>query len=96
METEKLNSLINKTVFFTRKEQYWDKPYVMKRHHVPDVRTTVLRGVVTEVRGDEFKARLKDNNGFEKDGEEYVFHKNCLLCDQNFTDFNSLGKWDKN
>ncbi len=84
---------IGKTVYFTKSEEYWDKPFVMKRHHVYDVKSMVLRGVVTDIKGDEFKAVLTDNNGFEKDGEEFVFHKGCLLSNQNYTDVKELGIW---
>lgn len=87
---------VGKTVFFSKVEEYWDKPFVMKRHHVYDTKSIILRGVITNVKGDEFMARLTDNNGFEKDGEEYVFHKNSLLSNQNYTDFETLGRWRKN
>lgn len=84
---------INKTVYFTQVEECWNKPFVMKRSHVYDTRSVILRGVVTEIKGDEFMAVLTDNNGFEKDGEEFVFHKGCLLSNQNYTDIEELGKW---
>ncbi len=84
---------IGKTVFLYRVEEYWDKPFVKKRHHDYDTKSVILRGVVTEIKDDEFKARLTDNNGFEKDGEEFVFHKDSLLTNQNFTGFQNLGKW---
>lgn len=80
-------------VFFSKTEECWNKPFPLKRHHVYDTRTVILKGKVTEVQGDEFKAVLLDNNGFEKDGEEFVFHKNTLLSNQNFTNFADLGKW---
>lgn len=80
-------------VFFVKVEEFWDKPYVMKRHHVPEVRSVILRGRVTDIKGKEFKAILTGNNGFEKDGQEFVFNVNSLLCDQNYTDLKSLGKW---
>lgn len=86
---------VGNIVFFTKTEEYWDRPYTMKRHHVYDIRSMVLRGKVTDIKGNEFKAVLVDNNGFEKDGEEFVFHKDCLLYDQDYTDFESLGKWYK-
>lgn len=97
METETVENLlvVGKTVFFTRTEDYWDKPYVMKRHHVYDIREIILRGEITEVQGEEFSAKLVDNNGFEKDGQTFVFHKDVLLKDQDFKDFDSLGKWKK-
>jgi hypothetical protein len=75
---------IGNTVFLSRTEEYWDKPFVMKRHHVYDTKTVILQGTVTDIRGDEFKAKLINNNNFEKDGEEFVFHKNSLLSNQNF------------
>lgn len=94
---QQINSAIKKgnTVFFTRVEEYWDKPYTMKRHHVYDVRSVILRGEITDI--DEptkqFKAKLIDNNGFEKDGQEFVFSYGSLLCNQDFKDFDQLGKW---
>ncbi len=84
---------VGKTVYFSKVEEYWDKPFVMKRHHVYDTRSVILRGIITEIQGNEFKAKLTDNNSFEKDNKEFVFHKGCLLSDQNYTDFESLGKW---
>ncbi len=94
MKTNKVLTIGN-TVFFSKVEEYWDKPYIMKRHHVYDTRNVILRGIVTSIKDDEFMARLIDNNNFEKDGEEYVFHKNSLLSNQNYSDFESLGKCNK-
>ncbi len=88
-----MNLTIDQTVFFSRTEEYWNKPFPIKRHQVYDTRTVILKGIVTDIKDDEFKARLIDNNGFEKDGEEFVFHKNCLLSNQDYTDLKSLGKW---
>lgn len=90
------NLIIGNIVYFAKTEEFWDKPFVMKRHHVYDTRTVILKGKVTEIKGDEFKAKLIDNNGFEKDGEEFVFHKNSLLVNQDFKNFNLLGKWKIN
>lgn len=84
---------VGKTVFFSRVEECWNKPFPMKRHHVYDTRSVILRGIVTDIKGNEFMAKLTDNNGFEKDGQEYVFHKNSLLSNQEFKDFERLGKW---
>ncbi len=86
---------IGNTVFLSRTEEYWDKPFVMKRHHVYDTKTVILQGTVTDIRGDEFKAKLINNNNFEKDGEEFVFHKNSLLSNQNFKNLQDLGVWKK-
>jgi len=86
---------IGNTVFLSRTEEYWDKPFVMKRHHVYDTKTVILQGTVTDMRGDEFKAKLINNNNFEKDGEEFVFHKNSLLSNQNFKNLQDLGVWKK-
>lgn len=83
------------TVFVRKTEQYWDKPYAMKAHHVYDTRSVLLRVVITEVEGKEFKATLLGNNTFEKDGETFTFNEGELLCEQNFTNFESLGKWSK-
>lgn len=82
------------TVFFSLAEEIWNQPFVRKRSHICPVRSVILKGEVVAVKGDEFKARLTGNNGFEKDGQEFVFHKNTLLCDQNFKDTDDLGKWN--
>ena len=81
------------TVFFSVSEQYWNKPYVMKRHHVYLTKSMVIRGKVEDIKGQEFKVRLFGNNKFEKDGESFVFHEDKLLIDQNYTDLYRLGKW---
>ena len=65
----------------------------MKRHHVYSVKSVILRGEVVSIDGNEFKAKLLDNNNFEKDGWSFVFRKGQLLSDQNYTDFASLGVW---
>ncbi len=84
-------------VFFKKTEELpWNYPFPMKQHHVPETRSVILQGEVIDVRGDEFKAKLFDNNGFEKDGQTFVFHKNALLCEQNFTDLAKLGQWRDN
>lgn len=56
-------------------------------------RSVVLRGIVQDVRGGQFRAKLEGNNGFERDGEIYVFSTLHLLADQNFTRSEELGKW---
>jgi hypothetical protein len=84
---------IGKVVFFSHAIEYWDKPYVMKSHHVYSVKSVTLRGEVVSIDGNEFKAKLIDNNNFEKDGWSFVFRKGQLLSDQNYTDFASLGVW---
>jgi hypothetical protein len=81
------------TVYFIKTEEYWDKPFVMKRHHVYQTRTVILQGEVIEVRGEEFKVRLYGNNGFERDGGTYVFNKGNLLCNQNLQNKELLGQW---
>lgn len=86
---------IGNTIFLSRTEEYWDKPFVKKRHHVYDTKTVILQGTITDIRGDEFKAKLINNNNFEKDGEEFVFHKNSLLSNQNFKNLQDLGVWKK-
>lgn len=83
-----------KTIFFSVTEPIWDRPYSMKRSDVYEkYKTVILRGKITDVKGEEFKVKLIDNNGFQRDGEEYVFHKGVLLSNQNFNDFASLGKY---
>ncbi len=85
---------VGQTVFFILSEEYWNKPYPKKRSDVYDVRSVILRGVITDIKDPEFKANLTDNNGFEKDGEKFVFHKNTLLANQYFDEFERLGKWE--
>lgn len=85
----------DKIIYFSVTEEYWDKPYIRKRHHDPETRTVILKGKVLETKGDEFKVELLKNNGFEKDGQTFVFHKGCLLSNQDFTDFERLGQWKK-
>lgn len=89
METLKEGAI----VFLSKTEQVWNKPYVMKRHHVYDTRSVILKCKVIEVKGDEFKGELFGNNGFEKDGQTFVFHKNELLVNQEYKDLSSLGVW---
>lgn len=84
-----------KTVFIRFAEEIWNKPYPMKRSDVYDYRSVVLKCKVVDIKGEEFKATLLENNGFEKDGETFVFHKNQLLSNQDFTDFAQLGVWSK-
>ena len=81
-------------VYFQVVEQIWNKPYVMKRHHTYDTRSVLLCGEVLSIVKDELKAKLTDNNGFEKDGEEFVFHKGSLLVEQDFKKTEKLGKWE--
>lgn len=84
---------IGQTVFFRQVEEHWDKPYVKKRHHTDETRSVILQGKIEDIKDDEFMAKLFGNNGFEKDGETFVFHKGNLLCEQNFTDKKRLGVW---
>ena len=84
---------IDSVVFVSKSEDIWNKPYTMKRHHIYGSRTVILQCKVLQVKGNEFKATLFGNNGFEKDGETFVFHKNELLCNQDFTDSPILGIW---
>ena len=81
-------------VFFGRTEEVWNRPYVRKRHHTYDTRSVLLRGIVVEIYGNEFKAKLEGNNGFEKDGETFVFPERELLSNQDFKNFDRLGKWE--
>ena len=83
-------------VFFRVTEEHWTKPYPKKRHHAPEFRSVILRGKVVEIKGAEFKALLTDNNQFEKDGEAFVIHNNNMLANQDYKDFDNLGKWEQN
>lgn len=83
---------VGQTVFVSRSIEYWDKPYTMKRHHVYDIKSVILRVRIDNIKDREFIATLIDNN-FEKDGESFVFNINELLSNQNFNDFDKLGKW---
>ncbi len=89
---------IGQIVFIRLTEQYWDKPFTMKRHHTYDTRSVTLKCQVMDIKESQFRGRLFDNNGFEKDDDiynVYVFDKSMLLSNQNFTDFKSLGVWNK-
>ncbi len=93
MNTNEIN--VGQIVFIRFSEQYWDKPFPMKRHHVYDTRSVTLKCQVLDVRESQFMGKLFDNNGFEKDLDTWVFDKSILLSNQNFTDFKSLGVWSK-
>ncbi len=84
------------TIFFEMSEQYWGKPYPKKRSDVYDVKSVILRGEVVDTQLNQIKVKLVDNNGFERDGETYVIYQGTLLSNQNFKDFESLGKWKFN
>ena len=84
---------VGKIVFISFSEQYWDKSFTKKRHHVYDTRNVILKCEVTDIKVDEFKGLLFGNNGFLRDGEIYVFNNGMLLSNQEFTDFKSLGVW---
>ncbi len=86
---------INQIVFICFTEQYWDKPFPMKRHHVYDTKSVILKCEIIDIKDNQFKGKLFGNNGFNKDGEVYVFEKGILLSNQNYTDFKSLGIWNK-
>lgn len=87
---------IGNTVFISKTEEFWDKPFTMKRHHIYNTRTVILRCKVVDIRGDEFKAELQNNNGFDKDGQTFVFNKGILLANQDFSEYSSLGVWKTN
>lgn len=81
------------TVFLKKVEEYWDLPFPMKRHHTPKTKSVILQAKVIEVKGSEFRGRLFDNNGFEKDGQVFVFHRGELLANQDFKEKENLGQW---
>ncbi len=83
-------------VYFVRTEEFWDKSFPMKQHHTPDTKSVILRGKIIDEKNNEFKAMLIDNNGFEKDGQSFVFNKGTVLSNQDFKDFEELGKWKIN
>lgn len=56
-------------------------------------RTVIIRAVVQDVKGTEFRAQLEGNNGFERDGQTYVFHTGSLLANQDFKKPEELGVW---
>lgn len=74
-------------VYVSRGEEYWDEPYVRKRHHTPKIKSVILRVEVMEIGKGEFErqflGKLTDNNGFDKDGQTFVFNILELLCNQN-------------
>lgn len=86
---------VGNTVFFTFAEEFWPYPFVQKRSHVAPVKTVILQGEVTEIHGNEFKAKLFENNGFEKDGEIGRFNVGNLLSNQDYKDKQLLGIWNQ-
>lgn len=86
-------AVISQIVYLRWTEECWTKPFPRKSHHSAETRSVLLQAEITDIDGDEFKAKLFGNNGFEKDGQEFVFHKGTLLCQQNFTRMDELGKW---
>ncbi len=83
------------TVIFGVTEQKWRQPFTMKRHHIYDTRSIVLRGTVKSSTDHEFKVELFGNNGFEKDGQTFVFNRGQILCNQEFKEFNKFGVWSE-
>ena len=81
------------TILFKVSEEAWRQPFTMKRHHVYDTRTVILRGTLISSTRNEFKVELKDNNGFDKDGGTYVFSRGNILCEQNLEYPHEFGKW---
>ncbi len=79
------------TVFVSKTEQLWPHPITMKRHHVYETRTVILRGTVVDSKDRQMKVELFGNNGFEKDGQVFVFSKDDMLCNQDFRDFKRFG-----
>lgn len=80
-------------LYFSKTEEYWNKPYPKPRSQPYHVKSVTLQGTIISVKGDEFSAKIFGNNGFDKDGETFVFNKNTLLCEQNYTDTERLGIW---
>jgi hypothetical protein len=85
---------IGNTVYLKVTEEVWNRPYVKKRHHSYDTRSVILQGRIIDVKLPEYKVQLYGNNGFEKDGGMFVFHKNDFIFNQNYKDMESLGKWE--
>jgi hypothetical protein len=86
------NTDIDTVVYLLVAEEWWDKPYVKKRHHLTTYRTVVLKGTVVDERGNQIKVKLEENNGFERDGGTYVFGKGNLLVNQKYP-ADELGIW---
>lgn len=84
---------INDIVFVNLTEQYRNDTGTKRLY---ETRSVVLRVKVTVLRQSEFAGLLQDNNGFDKDGQEMIFSKGDLLCNQVFTDLDKLGVWVEN
>lgn len=78
-------------IFVKKVEEYWDKPYTIKRHHTTETKSVILKCKVVEIKGNEFRAELFENNGFEKDGGIFVFNNGELLSNQDYK--GELGVW---
>ena len=97
LEQKKETLLIaGKTIFFSVTEEICNKHFTMKTHHVYNTRTVILKGEVIATQDDKFMVKLFGNNGFERDGETFVFYKKCLLSNQDFNNYDELGKWKIN
>jgi hypothetical protein len=82
--------------------------FAHKRYTSPEVEeweTLIVQGAFVEAKGQEIKIRLEGNNGFEKDGETFVFSKAYFLTNPDHTlrclETNGapdvkLGTWTKN
>ena len=56
-------------------------------------RTVIIRAVVEEVKGNQFRAQLQGNGTFEREGHSYVFSRGSMLADQRERRPEELGKW---
>lgn len=56
-------------------------------------RTVIIRAVVEDINGNQFRARLEGNGNFEREGQVYVFGRGSMLVDQRERDPKELGKW---
>lgn len=85
---------VGRRVFVSVADYDWRKQFgVTKEKIFNGSRRAILQGVVTGFTDRELKILLRDNNGFEKDNNEFVFNKSSLLAYESYSHFEDLGKW---
>ncbi len=85
---------VGKRVFINVSDYNWRKQFGVTKEKVFNrSRYTILQGIVTDFTDIELKILLRDNNGFEKENQEFVFSKGELLAYEGYSNFEDLGKW---
>ncbi len=85
---------IGQTIYFGLTERI--DQFAQKRYSDPKVhrcRRIFLKGEVLGTQENEMKLRLFGNNGFEKDGKEYVFNIGNIISNPSKDIEKELGKW---